>query len=95
MQALAQVQHGVTLSGEQRVDAHAGLGGHLPEAAPFQLVRDEYFTLMGWQFVERDGDWSILRKLFEGRWDADFLIVPPGHKIVARNDEEILDVKEQ
>ena len=46
-----------------------------------------------WQFERRKGNWSILKKLFAGKWDDDFLIVPPGKKIVARNDERILDVE--
>ncbi len=43
-----------------------------------------------WEFDLRDGDLRLLRKLFHAQWDDDFLIVPPGHKIVPRNDEEIL-----
>src|SRR5262249_27863998 len=44
-QALAQAQHGIVFAREQRVYAHAGLRGHLLEAAPLQFVSDEYFTL--------------------------------------------------
>ena len=44
----------------------------------------------GWQFERRQGDWSLLEKLFAGRWDDDFVIVPPGSAIVPRNDEEVL-----
>lgn len=47
----------------------------------------------GWTFELRDGDWSLLRKLFEGRWDEDFVVVPPGGRVVARNDGSILDVE--
>lgn len=47
----------------------------------------------GWEFELRDGDWTLLTKLFEGPWDDDFLTVPPGHGIVAREDERILDVQ--
>jgi hypothetical protein len=43
-----------------------------------------------WEFDLRDGDLCLLRKLFHAQWNDDFLIVPPGHKIVPRNDEEIL-----
>jgi len=46
-----------------------------------------------WQFELREGDWSLLEKLFLGRWDEDFLIVRPGQRIVARNDDRILDVE--
>lgn len=45
-----------------------------------------------WEFELRKGDWSLLEKLFSGAWDDDFLIVPPGAAIVARNDEAVLDI---
>ena len=53
LQPLAQMQHRVAFAREQRVHAHAGLGGHLLEAAPFQLVRDEHLALLLRQLVDR------------------------------------------
>lgn len=48
----------------------------------------------GWTFEHRQGDWSLLKRLFFGQWDeADFLIVPPGKSIVARNDGSVLGVE--
>ena len=47
-----------------------------------------------WCFEVRKGDWSLLKKLFIGQWDDDFVIVRPGQIIVPRNDEEILDASE-
>lgn len=47
----------------------------------------------GWAFELRQGSLAMLRKLFMGQWDDDFLIVPPGKKIVARNDARIVDVE--
>ena len=44
----------------------------------------------GWEFELRPGDWSLLKKLFYAEWDEDFVVVPPGSKIVARNDESVL-----
>jgi len=46
-----------------------------------------------WQFERRRGDWTLLEKLFFGMWDEDFVVVPPGAKIVERNDEWVLDVQ--
>ena len=46
-----------------------------------------------WEFEIRKGDWALLRKLFLGQWDADFVVVPPGGHIVARNDEAVLDAQ--
>ena len=43
-------------------------------------------------FELRHGEMTLLKKLFEGPWDDDFVVVPPGQHIVARNDEAILDV---
>ena len=45
-----------------------------------------------WTFEQRKGDWTLLEKLFFGRWDDDFLIVKPHQRIIARNDEEVLGV---
>jgi len=64
-----------------------GLGG---EEALIEQARQEA-AKRNWQFTEQDGDWSLLTKLFNGPWDENFLIVPPGHSIVARNDARILD----
>jgi hypothetical protein len=47
----------------------------------------------GWSFDLREGDLSLLRRFFAGSWDGDFLIVPPGAHIVARNDEMVLEVE--
>lgn len=48
----------------------------------------------GWRFDHRRGDWSLLERLFDGRWDEDFLVVPPGGRIEARNDAEVLGLGE-
>jgi len=39
----------------------------------------------------RKGNWTLLRKLFEGRWDEDFVVLQPGRKLLARNDQWVLD----
>ncbi|HAU38529.1 MAG TPA: hypothetical protein DCX07_12540 [Phycisphaerales bacterium] len=46
-----------------------------------------------WQFEQRQGDMRLLKKLFWGEWDDDFVIVQPGRKIVARNDDRVLDAE--
>jgi len=46
-----------------------------------------------WQFELRQGDLSLLERLFLGQWDDDFVIVQPGQVLVARNDERILDAE--
>ncbi len=47
----------------------------------------------GWSFAVREGDLTLLRRLLGGQWDEDFLVVPPGGRIVARNDEQVLGVE--
>lgn len=45
-----------------------------------------------WHFDLREGNLTLLKKLLFNQWqnDDDFLFVPPGHKIVPRNDSSIL-----
>ncbi len=45
----------------------------------------------GWTFEHRRGDWSLLERLFFGRWDEDFVVLQPGQRLVACNDERVLD----
>ncbi|MFP4106615.1 MAG: DUF1638 domain-containing protein [Phycisphaerae bacterium] len=47
----------------------------------------------GWTFRKAPGDLSLLERLFGGEWDEDFVIIPPGGKLVARNDNDVLDVQ--
>jgi hypothetical protein len=49
----------------------------------------------GWSFDRCKGDWSLLKKLFAGKWDEDFMIVQPGEKIVARNDDRVVDAADE
>ena len=45
----------------------------------------------GWQFEKLGGDLRLLQALVDGPWDAaDFLVVPPGHRIEASFDETII-----
>jgi len=44
----------------------------------------------GWSFEVKKGNMGLLERLFTGPWDEDFVIVPPGHRIVARNDDWVL-----
>jgi len=45
----------------------------------------------GWSFDRRKGDWTLLEKLMFGRWDEDFVILSPGQRLVASNDDRVLD----
>ena len=61
---------------------------------PFIQRSRAYAAEKGWQFERRPGDWSLLERLFAGQWDDDFLLVPPGRSIAARNDTEVLALAE-
>ncbi len=63
------------------------------DETPFIASAREEAQGRGWEFELRKGDWSLLEKLFDGRWDEEFVIVPPGGTLVARNDERILDAE--
>jgi hypothetical protein len=48
----------------------------------------------GWEFELRQGNLSLLQKLLWGPWDQDVLVVPPGKRIVARNDQRVVDIEQ-
>lgn len=45
----------------------------------------------GWEYEELKGDLSLVQRLLDGEWrEADFLIVPPGQKVIATFDENVI-----
>lgn len=60
---------------------------------PFLAAARREADERGWEFEQRAGSMTLLEKLFVGPWDDDFLIVPPGGRIIARNDAEVLGVQ--
>ena len=59
----------------------------------FQKTAKEWSRENGWSYECRKGDIGLLRRLFEGGWNDDFLVVPPGARIAAKQDETILAAK--
>lgn len=47
-------------------------------------------TEKGWHFADFEGTTELFRRLLSGDWNDDFLVVAPGHKIVASNDDNIM-----
>jgi len=44
-----------------------------------------------WTFESVPGAWGLLERLIAGPWDAaDFLVVPPGYRVVAAHDDRIV-----
>lgn len=60
---------------------------------PFVERSAQEASKRNWRFEVRPGQLTLLRKLFEGPWDDDFVVVAPGQKIVARNDGRVLDAQ--
>ena len=49
----------------------------------------------GWSYEKIQGDMSLIERLINGPWDDnDFLVVPPGRKIAACYNEQILGLEE-
>ncbi len=50
---------------------------------------------LGWRYDELAGNNELMTNFLEGQWNAeDFLIVEPGHKVIAVYDERIIDSTE-
>jgi hypothetical protein len=48
----------------------------------------------GWEFEKIPGDMGLFQRLVDGPWqERDFLVAPPGSRIVAGNQDAILDVE--
>ena len=47
-------------------------------------------TRRGWTFEGITGDRNLIRRLVDGDWENDFLVVQPGHQIKTTYDDEII-----
>jgi len=57
----------------------------------FERLTRERADERGWKFERLQGDMRLIDKLVAGVWDeGEFLVVPPGQRIVARYDEGIV-----
>ena len=45
-----------------------------------------------WEFEKIIGDLSLLRRLISGDWNDDFLVVPPGKRIRASYDDDVIEI---
>ncbi len=64
-----------------------------PDGSFERRTRDEA-AKRGWKFEKLAGSLAMIQRLVNGVWDAaEFLVVPPGHRIVARYDEGIIEAE--
>ncbi len=57
----------------------------------FERCAIERASERGWKFEKIQGDMTLIQGLLEGNWDErDYLVVQPGHRIVARYDDRII-----
>ena len=48
----------------------------------------------GWVFDRLTGDLVLIRRLLEGNWEEDFLLVPPGQQVIMTYDEGVIGCRE-
>jgi hypothetical protein len=47
-----------------------------------------------WQFERITADLNLIRRLLDGQWDADFLVVQPGQTVVMAYGDDIIESKD-
>jgi hypothetical protein len=57
----------------------------------FEKLAGERAQKHNWKFDRVDGSLSLLERMIAGSWnDEDFLVVPPGHRVVSTYDDRII-----
>jgi hypothetical protein len=65
-----------------------------PDGSFEQHTREEA-ARRGWTFEKVAGDMSLIQRLVDGEWgEKEFLVVPPGWRVVAKYDEGIITAEE-
>ena len=56
----------------------------------FRACTREEAARRGWTFERVAGDLVLIRRLIEGEWESDFLVLEPGHQIAMSYDEGVV-----
>jgi len=60
------------------------------DASPVEDLARAEAQRRGWTFEHLTGDIGLIRRLVMGEWDEDFLVVPPGQKIVMTGTDGVV-----
>jgi hypothetical protein len=55
-----------------------------------ERIAQEDASRRGWRFERLEGNMVLIRRLLEGDWAEDFLVVPPGQQIRMAYDEGVM-----
>jgi hypothetical protein len=66
------------------IDLGIGDGSEVAAKAQEQAAR------RGWNYDRVEGDMVLMRRLLEGDWEKDFLILQPGQKLTMTYDDEVI-----
>jgi hypothetical protein len=58
--------------------------------AALEAQTAEEATRRGWSYARLPGDLSLIRRLLNGEWDHDFLVVQPGEQIAMAYTDEVV-----
>ncbi|MCX7013725.1 MAG: DUF1638 domain-containing protein, partial [Candidatus Sumerlaeota bacterium] len=62
----------------------------------FERHTRELADKRNWSFEKIQGDPGLIQRLLDGPWDErEFLVVPPGGRVVGRYDESIIAAEEE
>ena len=66
------------------------------DAAEYKEYSKTCAQWLKWSYEEIKGDKELMTRFLNGKWDSEkFLVVEPGNKIVASNDERVLTVEQR
>ena len=75
---------------QQHYDRAAYIDMGVADSTDVERETREEAARRGWAFDKVAGDLVLIRRLLEGDWDGDFLIVEPGQQIKMTYDERVV-----